>query len=391
MKAVAMRGSSMKRRTQGCVSLILISSTLTLIAAGCNEQPPAATLWNTPPLHWQTLPSLPDEHGFAGGYSGTLDREGTSYLMFAGGANFPDGFPWQGGSKQWYDDIYLFDGATEWKENGKLPNAAGYGLSISYQGKMYLIGGNYQDAEASDVVYELSLQEDGLQTSILPPLPRASYNLCGAIIGDSIYVAGGRDGNGTLENFWSLKLARQQDGWQELPTWPGPSRMLAISGVVNDEFFLFGGVELVGTENNLSRRYLSDAYAYDPKNGWRKLTDLPSVKAGSPSPAISLGQSQQLIVLAGSDGSLDGQAGTLREKHPGFPTENYIYDVRRDQWQIHSAMPKIRGHLTPTGRDGIWPTVTSNTVLWKTGVVVPSGEIKPGVRTPKILFAPLPD
>jgi len=118
---------------------------------------------------------------------------------------------------------------------------------------------------------------------------------------------------------------------------------------------------------------------------------MPTVKAASPSPAISLSRSQQLIVLSGSDGSLDGQMETLLEKHPGFPPENYIYDLQSDRWQLHSVIPKVRGHLTPTGRDGVWPAVTTTSVLWQGGVVVPSGEIKPGVRTPKILFGTLTD
>ncbi len=370
---------------------ILSGLVIALATSSCNDAPDETDLWNTPPLRWETLPSLPDEHGFAGGFSGTLERDGVSYLMLAGGANFPDGFPWEGGAKHWYDDIYLYDGATEWKKSGKLPADAAYGLSVSYSGRAYLIGGDHGGENASDAVYELSLQEDGVQVLPLPPLPQAAYNLCGAIVGDAIYVAGGTDGSRTFSDVWSLNLETPEDGWLKLPTWPGPSRMLAVAGVINDEFFLFGGAELVGSDDSLSRRYLRDAYAYSEERGWRRLADMPSDRAASPSPAISLNSNQQLIVLAGSDGSLDGQNDILREHHPGFPVENYIYDVPSDSWQLHSAMPKIRSHLTLTGRDGVWPAVTTNTVLWKGGVVVPSGEIKPGVRTPKILFAPLPD
>ena len=389
MEIVSAQRTSIEKRSQYRIGLVLVCLALTLVA--CNNQPDTDDLWNTPSLNWQTLPSLPDEHGFAGGYAGTLETKGTSYLLFAGGANFPNGFPWQGGKKHWYSDIYLFDGATEWKNIGNLPDAAGYGLSISHKGTMYLIGGNYQDAEATDKVYRLTLNEEGLQTRTLPPLPQATFNLCGAIVGETIYVAGGTDGTGTLGNFWSMNVERPQDGWQKLPTWPGSPRMLAIAGVLNDEFYLIGGVELVPSGDTSRRHYLSDAYAYSESGGWRRIADMPTVKAASPSPAISLSRGQRLIVLSGSDGSLDGQTNTLLEKHPGFPPENYIYDLQSDRWQLHSVMPKVRGHLTPTGRDGVWPSVTSTSVLWQGGVVVPSGEIKPGVRTPKILFGTLTD
>lgn len=391
MKVVTTRRANIGAWFQYRVMFILICSMLTVVVAGCKTQPETAGLWNTPPLHWQTLPPLPDEHGFAGGYSGTLDRNDVSYLMFAGGANFPDGFPWEGGEKQWYKEIYLYDGTSGWKMSGKLPVAAAYGLSVSHKGSMYLVGGNYGADEASDAVYKLTLEESGLQVLALPPLPQASYNHSGAIVGEIIYVAGGTDGDGSSSNFWSLNVTSPQEGWQKLPTWPGPSRMLAVAGVLNDEFYLVGGAELVRSEETNQRRYLRDAYAYSKNKGWRRLADMPGVRAASPTPAISLNQSQQLIVLAGSDGSLDGQMNALHTNHPGFPAENYIYDARSDQWQLHSVMPKLRGHLTPTGRDGVWPAVTTNTVLWRGGIVVPSGEIKPGVRTPEVLFTSLSD
>jgi N-acetylneuraminate epimerase len=391
MEVVTTRRANMGAWFQHRVMFILICAMLTLGGAGCKKQSETAGLWNTPHLHWQTLPPLPDEHGFAGGYSGTLEHNGTDYLMFAGGANFPKGFPWEGGEKQWHDRIYLYDGVKQWTQSGTLPDAAAYGLSISYQGRMYLIGGNDADGRASDAVYSLTLQDSGVQIQSLPPLPQPTFNLCGAIIGGSIYVAGGTDGERTYPNFWSLSLATPERGWQKLPGWPGPSRMLAVAGVINEEFFLIGGAELVQSDLTPSRRYLRDAYAYSEDEGWRRLSDLPSPRTASPSPAISLGRAQQLIVLAGSDGSLDGQTDVLRERHPGFPAENFIYDVRSDQWRLHSVMPKLRGHLTPTGRTGVWPAVTTNTVLWRDGVVVPSGEIKPGVRTPKVLFVELPE
>jgi N-acetylneuraminate epimerase len=391
MESVATRRISMKMRLRGRIGVFFAFVAIAVVTASCSETLGEAEMWNTPPLHWQTLPSLPDAHGFAGGYSGTVESEGISYLMFAGGANFSNGFPWEGGEKQWYNDIYLSDGATDWKQIGELPNAAAYGLSVSHKGSIYLVGGDHGGGNPSDAVYALSLQKSGVRMIEMPPLPRATFNVSGAIIGDSIYVAGGTDGSRASADFWSLNLARPEDGWQTLPTWPGPPRMLAVAGVINDEFFLFGGVDLVGQEDTTRRQYLRDAYAYSEDRGWRILADMPAVRAASPSPAISLSSRQQLIVLAGSDGSLDGQNDILREHHPGFPIENYIYDVPSDSWQLHSAMPKIRSHLTPTGRDGVWPAVTTNTILWKGGVVVPSGEIKPGVRTPKILFAPLPD
>jgi N-acetylneuraminate epimerase len=67
---------------------------------------------------WSKLPSLPDKEGFASMFAGVSGGA----LLAAGGANFPDKKPWEGGKKIWHDTVFVlekFDGA--WKVTGKLP------------------------------------------------------------------------------------------------------------------------------------------------------------------------------------------------------------------------------------------------------------------------------
>ncbi|MCB1133825.1 MAG: galactose oxidase, partial [Verrucomicrobiae bacterium] len=49
-------------------------------------------------LSWKELPPLPDAHGFAGAFAGSVEGS----LVVAGGANFPDKAPWEGGTKVWH-------------------------------------------------------------------------------------------------------------------------------------------------------------------------------------------------------------------------------------------------------------------------------------------------
>ncbi len=81
------------------------------------------------PIAWEKGPSVPDEHGFAGPFAGV--SSGT--LVVAGGANFPDSYPWEGGSKVWHDRIFLLpEGAKEWTVSSlRLPKALAYGVSVS--------------------------------------------------------------------------------------------------------------------------------------------------------------------------------------------------------------------------------------------------------------------
>lgn len=66
---------------------------------------------------WSPLPPLPDAHGVAGAFAGVAGGA----LLVAGGANFPDGPPWQGGTKAWTDRIWVLDRPDgAWREAGRL-------------------------------------------------------------------------------------------------------------------------------------------------------------------------------------------------------------------------------------------------------------------------------
>ena len=60
--------------------------------------------------------------------------------------------------------------------------------------------------------------------------------------------------------------------------------------------------------------------------------------------------------------------------HPGFGREVFAYDTRRDTWRVVTRSP-------------VAPQVTTFAVKWGEAVMIPSGEIRPGVRTPKVVRA----
>lgn len=60
------------------------------------------------------------------------------------------------------------------------------------------------------------------------------------------------------------------------------------------------------------------------------------------------------------------------ENHPGFSRDVLTYDAERDRWQIVATSPAT-------------PQVTTMAVRWGEDIVIPSGEIRPGVRTPAIV------
>lgn len=70
---------------------------------------------------------------------------------------------------------------------------------------------------------------------------------------------------------------------------------------------------------------------------------------------------------------LNQQKAALQATHPGFSKEILRYDVCGDAWSVIGAMPCDV------------PVTTTAVVAGDDEVLIPSGEIKAGVRTPRIL------
>ncbi|WP_341840227.1 hypothetical protein [Chitinophaga caseinilytica] len=130
--------------------------------------------------HWDTLPAIPDEKGFAGSFAGVSNGA----LLVAGGSNFPgSGTPWNGGVKTWYDKVFVLEDANGgWKEAGKLPRPLGYGVSITTDDGLLCIGGSNAEGHYADV-FLLRWKNGALETIPFPPLPFPLANSCGAMAG----------------------------------------------------------------------------------------------------------------------------------------------------------------------------------------------------------------
>ncbi len=320
----------------------------------------------TETLNWKQLPSLPDPIGFAAPFAGVSGGA----LLVGGGANFPGAMPWEGGKKIWYDTLYVLpqpDG--DWLPGFKLPRLLGYGVSVSTRDAVICAGGSDAQQHYRDV-FQLRWRNGKIETESLPSLPRAMANGCGALVGNTFYIAGGTekpDSTNTLHTFWALNLSAAKPQWEELPPWPGPSRMLAVAGTSGADFFLFSGVELSGDATSKPvRRYLNDAYRFTPGKGWKRLADLPRATVAAPSPAIS--RDGRILIVSGDDGALANFE--LKSVHPGFPKDMLAYDPQTDQWSRLGDSPLSRA--------------TVPVVEWNGQAVIPNGEARPGRRTPEV-------
>ena len=369
------------------------------------------------PLRWEELPQLPPSPGESTqvGIAGPFAGVHNGGLLVAGGANFPDAPPWNGGKKTWWADVFVLPRLggrqQDWVTNKrfKLPRPLAYGAAVSLPKGVLCIGGCDADRCYRDVFFiQWDPKAAAISCKAWPALPRPLAFMAAAKVADTVYVAGGQD---TMKDakagthFFALDLSQEGNQqtfqWRRLPAWPGPPRILPIVAAQSDGksdcLYLFSGRNAApGAPTEL----LTDAWCYSPGNNqWTRRADVAvdgkkrCVMAGT---GIGWG-ANQILIFGGADGKLllelaelgrriaaGGETAALvkrqtniLESHPGFSRDVLAYHTINDTW-------------TKVGRQPSGSHVTTMAVRCDDSIVIPSGEIRPGVRTPKVWKVTVP-
>jgi len=207
-----------------------------------------------------------------GAYIGLIDK---NRAIIAGGVTENENFN---------DVIHLLyqkeDGSFEVQRSKiNLPQALAYGLAITIESGIICVGGCNKETCSSKVFL---LQWDPSNQQIkkidLPDLPQPLGKMSGAIINNSIYIAGGMTDPTKIKAekyFCKLDITDwnqvANSSWQTLKTWKGSAR---INGVgVGQGNGLDNCFYLIGGENEGIQ--LKDVHAFNPKlNTWIQLDDI---------------------------------------------------------------------------------------------------------------------
>ena len=391
-------------------------------------------------LQWDELPPLPPalgdsiQPGLAGAFSGVHKDA----LIVAGGANFPDGLPWStladGTSprKIYHKDIYVLTqkgGEYTWSVSDvTLPNGASYGISIPTDEGLLCIGGEWReygpDGErrfTSDALFVIEHLGDGkikigdsYRGKTLPALPDALSSMAGAVLGDIVYIAGGSNGKTETNAFLSLDLSQDRLAWHIEEPWPGAPRSHLTAAVASDGFadcfYLFSGRY---KDSEARWQFLTDTWKFDGSH-WTPCADVgtnlhnenavcvmaaTSIKVGANHIAVFGGASGTLfrrfeetipaqveqLRQHGKQAEADARAAEridLYTSHPGFSRDILAYHTITDSWYRMGTVPESEINGLTAGSH-----VTTQAVKWGNGWVIPSGEVRPGVRSPKVWSA----
>lgn len=347
------------------------------------------------------LPSVkgqPVSLGVAGPVTGVLGN----MMLVAGGANFPDSMPWQGGKKKYYKNIYLFK-----KKGNQIANITGDFIlqeNIAYpaccnvaNGIFYAGGENESGISSKAILLKWDGKTKSIVTESMPGLPEGVTNASAASYSSTVFIAGGESLNGVSDKLWSLDLNNPAQDWKELPSLPKPvshGLFVAVRSESVLKLYLLGGRKKATLD--ISELY-SSVYEFNTvQNEWRELPSLPyALSAGT---GVASG-SGGIVLFGGDRGTtfskvetylaaisratnvsekeeLIQQKNQLLAAHPGFSKEILFYDVITGKCKTVGTMP----YSAPVTTTAFW---------WDNKVMIPSGEIKAGVRTPLILMAKL--
>lgn len=370
---------------------------------------------------WKEYPPLPPpqnvtvQSGLASPFAGTSNGA----VIVAGGCNFPDQPLTEGGAKRFHNDIFILtekDGMPEWLTGFSLEKPVAYGASVSTGTGVLCIGGSGNEGLFRDV-FQLTWNDKKQEVEIqaYPPLPFPMTNMGTALVENVVYVAGGLTGDGASNKFLKLDLSKQKSpefGWEILSDFPGEGRQLPVM-VAQDTpggslLFLFSGLATAGT-SGLPVIH-TDGLKYDLKRqAWQTLPDVRTEPGGKThllyaGAGVKSGKNK-IICMGGAnydilfdalkrerDAQAARQAGDL-DTYRNYLEWKQYYLTRSVEWYQLNSDILIFNTLTESwkeiGKLSFPAFVCAAVVEWKNGWLLINGEIKPGIRTPKVYYGEL--
>ncbi len=384
----------MKPKFLSSIFTCLLATTLSLPLQGA----PTVEIRQT-----TNLPSLADSSanpGVAGAFSGISG----GHIILAGGSNFSKGYPWEGGKKQFCNDVYLLTPVAEGNYSCKrLPDihfpaadrGLAHGVSATVGNHIYCFGGTNEQG-FNQIIYRLTYTDGSVRIDSVGVLPDDFTPVAASVSGNDIYLHG-VDATSNLLYVYSPSSGR----WKSLAACPAPRRsecavLVRQHDGHEEALYLIGGRDV--TDGKLT--LFSDVWEYTPvHNTWKHKGDI--IPEGDHTPVVVMAPaaipygSGHILLIGGDDGQEFSRRFSLEQaiastddshmkdslrqeltraftEHPGFSRDILAYHAITNTWIRLGSSPEPL------------PAVTT-ALLSGNEILLPSGEITPGVRSDKIL------
>ena len=346
------------------------------------------------PIVWHevgVLPKINKEQSNIG-LSGIITGIIGGQLLIGGGNNFPAGLPWEGGIKQYYNDVFVYGIKNDTiihTASFKLPSSIAYAAIAQTPDKIMYAGGENENGPVSQVYcIQKSKGATSFEVITWPSLPEALTNAVAVATNAALYVFGGANSKGVSDKVWALYFDKITAGWKHVSDMPQPTSFAAAS-LLNGQVYIMGG-RCKGADG-ISKIY-NQVFAWDIENNtWHEKAKLP--EAVSAATAITTNDSSILFIggdksvvfsevellaakiAATTDISIKKELAiiknNLQKTHPGFSKDVLKYNRVSNTWGPYAQL-------------SFTAPVTTHAFINNSKIYLPAGEIKPGIRTPKI-------
>ncbi len=214
---------------------------------------------------------------------------------------------------------------TRWSSGAALPDARQGLAAVSYEDSIYVVGGTTVQGVTGRVDQYSPLQNTWHELAA-KPIPVT--DISAAILGEKIYIPGGKMANGKPTDVVEVYDPRRNT-WERTSSLPVPISGYAMAPF-EGKIYLFGGWD--------GKDYLSSVYEYDPEQDkWQLRTPMSSARAFAGAAVMD----NKIFVIGGFNGSI-------------ALSSNEAYYPQRDQdneipWETRARLPEGRYRMGVAG------------------------------------------
>ncbi|PTS99726.1 galactose oxidase [Pedobacter sp. HMWF019] len=357
-------------------------------------------------IQWTVAAKVTQTDGqLSPGFAGAINAVSNNALILAGGANFPDKLPWEGGKKHYSDEIHILQkdkGEFIWdtRVKAKLERPVAYcGNTSTEQGIVYAGGENENGLSNKSYLLTFEPLKNQVFIKSLPDLPVALTNIALTHIGPIVYAVGGDGKFNSSNSFLSLNLKSKNPEWLVLPDLPtalANAVVVAQNGTDGLNIYVIGG--RTKTASGISELHGTTLIYHPGKRSWTRGAPIQDgLKETNFSAGAGLALGKHSVLITGGDNGhifhqietylakiasteipeekekLIAEKNKLNINHKGFYRGILLYNTLTNRW-------------TKLGELSFPAQVTTTATRWGNDIILSNGEVKPGIRTPNVML-----